>query len=117
MVRSAASRRVSNHEAGVGYRRLLRRRHDIDFPGDRRTGVSVEEALRGDRNLLGVLAVGRHPGLADPQAAVRRIADTDKAKPPGLLDRGQPRRPDFARREWRRMIRTVKRHRLTDLSG
>src|ERR1035438_3276564 len=41
-------------------KKLLPRRHDIDFPGDRRTGVSVEETLRGDRNLLGVLAVGRH---------------------------------------------------------
>ena len=32
--------------------------------------MPVEEALRGDRKLLGVLAVGRHPRLADRQPPV-----------------------------------------------
>ena len=43
--------------------------------------MAVEEALRGDRHLLGILAVRRHPGLADRQPSVRGIADADEAKP------------------------------------
>src|SRR6266404_7770612 len=86
---------------------LFRRRHDIDLPVDRRTGVAVEEALRGDCHLLGVLAILPHPGLADRQPPVRGIADADEPETPGLLKRGQPRRPELARRERRRMIRTV----------
>src|SRR6266446_10533678 len=54
---------------------LFRRRHDIDLPVDRRTGVAVEETLRGDCQLLGVLAILPHPGLADRQPPVRGIAD------------------------------------------
>src|SRR5205807_1601152 len=51
-------------------RRLFRRRHDKDFPGDCRTGKSVEEALRCDRKLLKILAVFLHPGFADRQPPV-----------------------------------------------
>src|SRR5258707_13056725 len=96
---------------------LFRRRHDVDLPADRRTGVPMEEALCGDRKLLGVLAVLPHPGLADRQPPVRGIADADKAEPLGLFERGESRGPDLARRERRRMIRTVERHRLADLRG
>src|SRR5437868_663404 len=79
---------------------LFRRRHDINLPADRRTGVAVEEALRGDRKLLGVLAILPHPGLADRQPPIGGIADADEPEPPGLLKRGQPPRPELARREW-----------------
>src|ERR1700680_697625 len=46
---------------------LFRRRHDIDLPADRRTGVAAVEPLGGDRKLLGVLAVLPPPGLAGRQ--------------------------------------------------
>src|SRR5260370_11123344 len=93
---------------------LFRRRHDVDLPADRRTGVPMEEALCGDRKLLGVLAVLPHPGLADRQPPVRCIAYADKAEPLGLFERGESRAPDLARRERRRMILTVELHLLSD---
>ena len=58
-----------------------------------------------------------HPRLADRQPAVGGVADADEAEPPGFLQRGQPGRPQFARRERRRMVRTVERQRLAHFRG
>src|ERR1700682_452593 len=96
---------------------LVRRRHYIHLPADRRTGMAVEEALGGDGETLGMVGIHRHPGVADRQPWIRRIADADKPETPRLLQRGQPGRPDLAGCERRRMIRTVERHRLADLRG
>src|SRR5258708_35795256 len=79
--------------------------------------MPAEETLRRHRKLLGVLAVLPHPGLADRQPPVGRIADADEAEPLCLIKRGQSRRPEFSGREWRRMIRTIKRHRLAHFRG
>src|SRR5229473_398724 len=96
---------------------LVRRWHEIHLPADRWTGMAVEEALRGDGETLGMIGIRRHPGVADRQPCIRRIADADKPEAPRLLQRGQPGRPELAGRERRRMIRTVERHRLADLRG
>ena len=42
--------------------------------------MPLEEALRGDSHLLGILAVLRHPRLAFRQAVVRGVADADEAE-------------------------------------
>src|SRR5258708_1891954 len=98
-------------------RQLLPRRHDVAFPADRRAGMPAEETLCRHRKLLGALAVLPHPGLTDRQPPVCRIADADEAEPLCLIKRGQSRRPEFSGREWRRMIRTIKRHRLAHFRG
>src|SRR6267154_5169520 len=79
--------------------------------------MPAEETLRRDRQLLKILAVFLHPCLADRQPAIGSIADTDKAETFCLLERGEPRRPDFTRRERRGMIGTVEGERLAHFRG
>src|SRR5665213_4051729 len=89
----------------------------MDLPADRRTGMAVEEALRGHDELLGLTGVRRHPGLAGRQSRIRGIADTDEAEPLRFLERRQSGRPYLAWRERRRMVGAIERHRLADLGG
>src|SRR4051812_9807370 len=96
---------------------LIRRRSDVDLPGDGRTGMRVEEALCRDRKTLGVSRVRRHPGLAQRQSSVRGVANADEAEPLGLRHRRQTRRPEFAWGKGGWVIGTIERHGLADLGG
>src|SRR5258705_13856423 len=79
--------------------------------------MAAEKALRRDRQLLKILAVLLHPGLADRQPPVGRVADADEAEAFCFLKRGEARRPDFTRRERRRMIGAVEGERLAHFPG
>src|ERR1700745_3663236 len=91
----------------VGAGELLRRWLNINFPRNRRAGMALKESLGRHDHLLGILRIRLHPGVAARKPGVGGIANADEAEPLGLVQRGETRRPQFARREWRRVVGAV----------
>src|SRR5579859_6739123 len=79
--------------------------------------MALEEAPCGHDLLLGVGRILLHPLLAFRQAAVGGVANADETEALRLVQRGQARRPDFARRKRRGMIGAIERHGLADRGG
>src|SRR4029450_11924354 len=95
---------------------LLRRRHNIDFPVSRGPWMPTIESLRRHHEPLGIGGILGHPVLACRRIPGGcRVAYADEAELLGLLERGQARRPSFARRERRGMIGAVEGERLADV--
>src|ERR1700687_4509342 len=101
--------------------RLLRSftigRKDEYVPCGRSPGRPAKDSPRCDHHLLSTCCIQFHPGVARLLIPGADFADADEAITLRLVERRKPRRPDFIRRQWHRVIGAIECHRLADIGG